>query len=106
MKVRWTRTALSHLRQLREYIRKSNPQAARVVAARIVEAVASLTQTPAIGRPGRVPGTRELMVPKTPYLVPYRLDQGCVEILAVLHARRKWPDRLRGESARLVRTSR
>ena len=48
----------------------------------------------ALGRPGRVEGTRELVVPDTPYLVPYRGRGHAVEILRVFHGARKWPKKL------------
>jgi toxin ParE1/3/4 len=66
--------------------------AARRMAERIEEAVAGLSSHPEMGRPGRVPETRELIVPGTPYIVPYRLKEDVVEILTVLHAARRWPD--------------
>ena len=47
-----------------------------------------------MGRPGRVPGTREHMVTGTPYLLPYRVRDGVVEVLRVFHAARKWPEEL------------
>ena len=44
------------------------------------------------GRPGRVAETRELVVPGSNYLVPYRVHEGRVEILAIVHAARDWPE--------------
>jgi toxin ParE1/3/4 len=49
---------------------------------------------PAIGRPGRVAGTRELVVSGTPYIVPYRVRGERVQIITVLHSAQRWPDRL------------
>ncbi len=46
-----------------------------------------------MGRAGRVPGTRELLIPGTPYIIPYRVRAGAVEILRVFHAARRWPER-------------
>ena len=54
-------------------------------------AVEILKRFPASGRPGRVAGTRELVVSRTPYIVPYRVRDDTVELLLVLHAARKWP---------------
>ncbi len=54
-------------------------------------AIERLRLLPAIGRPGRVPGTRELVVPRTPFIVPYRLIGNHIDILAVMHAARAWP---------------
>ena len=53
-----------------------------------------LVMHPEIGRPGRVPGTRELVVPRTPFIIPYRVKDNAVQILRVYHAARKWPSEL------------
>jgi toxin ParE1/3/4 len=61
---------------------------------RIQQAAAILVHHPLAGRAGRIPGTRELVVPGTPWIIPYRVRQGFVDILAVIHGARKWPDYL------------
>lgn len=91
MKVRWTRTALANLDSLAEYIAQDNPRAAGRMVERIYSAVQNLVRHPAMGRPGRVPGTRELVVSGTSYIVPYRVKESTVEILRVFHAARRWP---------------
>ena len=60
---------------------------------RVLEAVAQLAQQPGLGRPGRVPGTRELVVLKTRYLVPYVVQGDQVIILRVFHTSRRLPQR-------------
>jgi toxin ParE1/3/4 len=77
---------------VRSYIAKDNPAAARRIALRIVEAVEQLPDNPHVGRPGRVPGTRELVIVRTPYIVPYRVHRNALEILRVYHGARRWPD--------------
>ena len=91
MRVRWLRKALANLDAEAAYIARDNPAAAARVVMAIEEAVRNLTRFPALGRPGRVPGTRELVVPTTPYIIPYRVRNNAVEILRVFHASRKWP---------------
>ncbi len=93
MKIRWLRTALRNLDEEAAYIAATDPGAARLVVARVLEAVAALAGQPAIGRPGRIPGTRELVVPRTRYLIPYRIRADQVEILRVFHTSRKPPGR-------------
>ena len=92
MRVKWLRIARANLDAEAEYVSRDDPAAA---AARIVttihRAIESLQPFPAMGRPGRVMGTRELVVPRTPYLVPYRVRHGTVEILRIFHAARRWP---------------
>lgn len=91
MRVRWLRIALANLEAEADYIAEDNPAAADRVVQRIFRAVALSRKNPAIGRPGRVPGTRELVVGDTPYIIPYRVRADAVEILRVFHAARKWP---------------
>lgn len=61
------------------------------MAATLLEAVERLAARPNLGRPGRVAGTRELVIPGTPYVIPYRLRGDGLEIIAVFHGRQKWP---------------
>ena len=94
MKVVWSRRALRHLVYLRQYIEKESEQNAALFASRILDAVELLQNHPQIGRPGRVVGTRELVVPETPYVIPYRVRGQRLELIAVFHGRQKWPDKL------------
>ncbi len=93
MKVRWLDEAVLDLKAVRAHIARDNPAAAADIAHRIREAVRTLTNYPATGRVGRVPHTREVVVSGTPYIIPYRIKANAVEILRVLHAAQKWPDR-------------
>ena len=92
MIIDWSDLALDDLASLRAYIAKDNPVAARKTALTIVTSVETVAQTPDIGRPGRVPGTRELVITRTPYIVPYRQRGGTLQILRVYHGARRWPD--------------
>jgi len=85
--------ALADLDELMNSIAKDNPEAANQVARKIWRTTQMLLNHPAIGRVGRVPGTRELVISGTPYIVPYRVISDEVQILRVLHAARKWPDK-------------
>ena len=93
MRVKWLRKALRNLDEEAAYITADNLAAARMVVQRVLDAVAVLEEQPELGRPGRVPGTRELVVLKTHYLVPYRVRGGAVEILRVFHTSRRLPKR-------------
>lgn len=95
MTIRWTDEAIDDLRSLHAFIAKDNPAAAQKVVLTIVEAVETLLpDNPQIGRPGRVNGTRELVISGTPYIVPYRLKAGIIQVLRVYHGARRWPDSL------------
>lgn len=92
MKVRWFAAAAADLDQLHTYVAQDNPEAAGREVVRVLDAVGGLGAHPGKGRPGRVAGTRELVVP--PYIVAYRVKDGSVQVLRVLHAARMWPESL------------
>jgi toxin ParE1/3/4 len=94
VRVRWLKRALINLDEEAEYIARDNPQAAARIVEQIATSVDRLATHPASGRPGRVPGTRELVISGTVYIVPYRVRDETVEILRVFHAARKWPEKL------------
>jgi len=93
MRVRWLRKALRNLEDEASHIATDDAAAARLVVRRLLEAVSVLAAQPGLGRPGRVPGTRELIVAKTRNIVPYRVRGETVEILLVLHTSQRLPDR-------------
>lgn len=95
MQIKWLKTALHNLNDEAEYIAQDNPTAAQLVVHRIVAAIKLLSENPALGHPGRIPGTRELVVPNTRYIVPYRVNprNQTVEILRVFHGSRRLPKR-------------
>ncbi len=93
MRVSWTRQALDDLRHLHEYISEESPQAAGEMVSRIHQAATvNLKEHPRMGKKGRVPGTRELVLAGTPYLLVYVLAEPEIHIVTVLHASRRWPD--------------
>jgi addiction module RelE/StbE family toxin len=91
MRSRWTRKALSSLDEMAAYVGEHDPAAAAHLVERVMHDVDLLLQHPAMGRAGRVAGTRELVVTGTPYILPYRVKGDWLEILHVLHAARRWP---------------
>jgi len=93
MRVKWLRKALRNLDDEASYIATDDPAAAHLAVMRVLDAVSVLAEHPGLGRPGRVPGSRELIVAKTRYIVPYRVRGETVEILRVFHTSRRLPDR-------------
>ncbi len=93
MRVKWLRKALQNLDEEATYIAQDDAVAACSVVQRVMAAVAMLAEQPALGRPGRVPGTRELIVTKTRYVVPYRVRGDTVEVLRVFHTSRRLPSK-------------
>ena len=93
MTIVWSPEAIEDLISLRAYIAEESPAGAQRIALRILHDVEHLLpDNPHIGRPGRVPGTRELVIPQTPYIVPYRVQREVIQILRVYHGARRWPD--------------
>jgi toxin ParE1/3/4 len=73
------------------YIEADNPRAAAAVDKRISDRIKTLQRFPRSGRPGRVTGTRELVIIRTPYIVVYRIIGDTIRVLRVLHSSRQWP---------------
>ena len=90
MRIRWTRPALADLEAIGDFIARDNPGAAERTVAAIGAFVDALRDHPNLGRPGRLIGTRELIVAGTPYVIPYRVVGDDVEVLAVFHGARRW----------------
>jgi addiction module RelE/StbE family toxin len=91
MEIVWRQTALNGLENARRYIAKRNPIAATRMFNAILTATERLAVMPHLGRPGRVTGTRELVVPRTPYIVAYTVIDERIDILAVQHGAQDWP---------------
>lgn len=91
----WTEQATRQLDQAHDYIALSNSEkvATRVVL-HIMASVQRLATFPISGRPGRVPGTRELVVSDTPFIVAYTVEGDRIVILAVYHGAQEWPEAL------------
>ncbi|MGH6664096.1 MAG: type II toxin-antitoxin system RelE/ParE family toxin [Pseudolabrys sp.] len=90
----WSPQAVADLVALRDYIAEDDKAAAQRIALHIIRNIEDLlADHPDMGRAGRVPGTRELMDPRTPYIVPYRVRDNRIQVLRIYHGSRKWPER-------------
>jgi len=96
VRVIWRPRAETDLSDLFEYLLERNPTAALRILETIRRQVALLADQPHLGRPGRVADIRELVIPRTPYLVAYTVDRAhdTVFLLRVLNGARRWPDDL------------
>ena len=92
MRVIWAAPALRELEAIGDYIARDTPSAATRIVTRILDRVEMLADQPETGRPGRIVGTRELVVTDTPFVVPYRIRGDRIEVLSVFHGARRWPD--------------
>jgi toxin ParE1/3/4 len=93
VQARWLTRTLNNLDEEAAYIARDDPEAAARMVDRIATGVHQLASHPALGRPGRVQGTRELVIAGTPYVVPYRVRNETVEILRIFHGARKRPEK-------------
>ena len=89
--IAWLTLALQDMRECAEFIAKDDPETAALVVERIWQEGQSLCMLPERGRPGRVPGTRELVLPGLPYFLAYRVKGRSVQILRIMHTARHWP---------------
>jgi toxin ParE1/3/4 len=91
MKIVWSRQAIRDLDEIAIYISRDSPQNAALVETRIHRAAITLSEFPLSGGIGRIEGTRERVVQRTPYLLLYKVDHGQIRILRVFRGARKWP---------------
>jgi|SRR5580658_8076673 toxin ParE1/3/4 len=91
-RVEWSVFALADRNAIFDYIEVDSPKAAITVDSRIRAQVETLSRFPQSGRPGRVEGTREIVIRRTPYIAAYRIVGDTVRILRVLHGARQWPE--------------
>ena len=94
MQVKWLTKALVNLTDETDYIAKESPASAKAFFAHVIASVEQLKEHPHLGRAGRVAGTRELVITHYPYIVPYRIKSGRIEILRVFNTARAWPRQL------------
>jgi len=90
----WSLYAIDDRTAIFDYIEADSPEAAVMIDDRIEAAAEKLEQFPEMGRSGRIEGTRELVIPGTPYIAAYRILGRTVRILRVLHGAQRWPDEM------------
>jgi toxin ParE1/3/4 len=93
VRIEWRPLAENDLAEIVRYIAADSPQAAYHMQEEIARQTARLAEYPEIGRGGRVRGTRELVIARTPFVMAYRVGGEVVTVLRVLHGARKWPAR-------------
>jgi toxin ParE1/3/4 len=92
VKVHWSAASVRHLQEAFDYLQGESSGGALTIQRRIQQTVRRIGQMPFSGRPGRIEGTREAVVPRAPYIVVYRVSEQTVEIVGVWHGARQWPE--------------
>jgi toxin ParE1/3/4 len=93
--IQWLDDAIDDLQALRQYIAQDKPSAANRVAKRVLDAINLLSEQPSMGRPGRISGTRELIISNMPYIVPYRVKNNSIQILRIFHTAMQWSETIK-----------
>jgi addiction module RelE/StbE family toxin len=91
MRVRWTSDAAEDLERISDVIAEDRPETARRSALEIVQSVDALDTFPNRGRPGRVEGTRELVLAPLPFIAVYEVHEEELQVLRILHGAQRWP---------------
>lgn len=86
MQIRWTPASVSDMQQISDYLGEHHSAYRQPTMRKLYEAAGSLKLFPDRGRLGREPGTRELLLPPTPFIIAYPVQQNAVEILRIFHA--------------------
>jgi addiction module RelE/StbE family toxin len=94
VRLEWSAPASEDRDAIFDYIEADNPSAAINIDDRICEQIGCLSRFPELGRPGRIDGTRELVIVRTPYIAAYRIEDDTVIILRILHGAQRWPEHL------------
>jgi len=92
MLVRWTAGSADDLERITDYLFDEAPQHAGRIIRALYNAISGLSMFPNRGRPGKKPGTRELVVRALPYIVVYQVSGDVVYVARILHGAQKWPD--------------
>jgi len=96
VKLVWSAFALSDRGEIYDYIESESPRSAAMMDKRISESVELLLDFPESGRLGRVKGTRECVIPRSPYIGAYIVTGEVIRILRVLHGAQLWPEEFTG----------
>jgi addiction module RelE/StbE family toxin len=94
VKLEWSVFALADRNGIFDFIEADSPRSAIKVDSAIEAQAERLVDFPESGRPGRITGTREVVVAQLPYVIAYRVTSDQVRILRVLHGAQQWPDSL------------
>lgn len=92
MRLVWRPMAMADRDRIFDYIAKDNPAAALALDEAFEAQADNAAGIPKLYKPGRVPGTREIVV-RPNYILIYQVNEesGTLCVLRVLHAAQQWP---------------
>jgi toxin ParE1/3/4 len=93
VKLVWSHRAQNGLLDLQEFARQK-PSLGNRVADSLDSVSQQISSFPQSGRPGRIEGTREVVLTGTPFLLTYEVEPECMAILAIIHGAHHWPAEL------------
>jgi toxin ParE1/3/4 len=91
MKLKWSSRALADQQQIIDFYAEIDAGLALEMIDRVEAAANKLVDFPEMGRPGRVSGTREWPIKKSPFVAVYITGSNEVRVLRILHAAMMWP---------------
>jgi addiction module RelE/StbE family toxin len=91
VKLVWSAAAIADRHAIVDFIADDSPRAATAMDLELASRTDALETHPMIGRPGRLPQSRELVLIGTPYIIVYGLSETDIVILRVVHAAQQWP---------------
>ena len=92
MRIRWTPPAAADLQSINDYLKEHRPEYREPTTRKIYEKIRALKESPYLGRPGRVEGTREILFPPMPYFAVYRVSGLTIEIWRIYHGAQNRPE--------------
>ena len=102
MEIHWLKSAIAMRFAQLDYIAADNPAAAIQLDQRIDQQIDRLADHPRMGRVGRVKGTSEMIIARTPFIAIYRIKANRIEILRILHGAQQWPQPAKRRDRRLT----
>ena len=94
LRIHWSNASVFQLERINGYVEPEGAGAVNPYRRRILNTAKTLGEMPFAGRTGRIEGTREAVVPRTPYILIYQVSEDAVEILGIWHCAREWPESL------------
>ena len=91
MRLRFSHAAQADLSHAYDYIAADCPSAARTLLPSVDRATRLLVDMPNMAKAGRMAGTREMLIGRTPYIAVYKITDEEIVIVRIVHGHQVWP---------------